>query len=513
MCTKWVVAAITYQIIPADTQYAEVPLAAVSSIYQQKGVGRLTYMELRKRLQNVGICSIFCWGDKESEGFWLKQGFVSVGEVNTKGRARKLPIKADIRRALCLPGGSTLMVSHLKTENPVNITDSVMLSFLLKPLQKLPPSEVVQNQEIGGITQRYDSPKAVNQKTDGTVDAQPKEMLKDNFLTDGCRDVACLKGFESGNSVNNLEISQFGADSEKHFFCSALGSRKRTWEASCTSLQSKKVKGGYLKDCQLNSSDHVSGSNGANNCCLERNSQAISRTKPLEEFTPRDPLCCSILEMNPHEYRPGNITSEDNGCEELLSRRDGFRIMLMNIADDAKKSNLTKIIEELGGTVTSDGGLCTHVVTGKVRKTLNFCTALCSGAWIISPSWLKESFQKRRFVDYELKYRSELKNVIRRARIYPRALLKGYDICLAAHVQPPISTFSAIVRIAGGNVICDLNKVTIPQKTIFVASEEDMEEALSAVKKGLWTFSNDWLINCIMRQELDLDAPQFAESL
>lgn len=31
-----VIAAITYQIIPADTQYAEVPLAAVNSIFQRK---------------------------------------------------------------------------------------------------------------------------------------------------------------------------------------------------------------------------------------------------------------------------------------------------------------------------------------------------------------------------------------------------------------------------------------------------------------------------------------------
>ncbi|KAJ0737851.1 hypothetical protein HanLR1_Chr06g0211551 [Helianthus annuus] len=31
-----VVAAISFQIIPADTRFAEVPLAAVSSVYQQK---------------------------------------------------------------------------------------------------------------------------------------------------------------------------------------------------------------------------------------------------------------------------------------------------------------------------------------------------------------------------------------------------------------------------------------------------------------------------------------------
>ncbi|PRQ59874.1 putative transcription regulator GNAT family [Rosa chinensis] len=70
---KQVIAAITYQIVPTDTQYAEIPIAAVSSMYQHKGFGSSLLLELKKRLQSVGICTIFCWGDKESEGFWLKQ--------------------------------------------------------------------------------------------------------------------------------------------------------------------------------------------------------------------------------------------------------------------------------------------------------------------------------------------------------------------------------------------------------------------------------------------------------
>lgn len=62
-------------------------------------------------------------------------------------------------------------------------------------------------------------------------------------------------------------------------------------------------------------------------------------------------------------------------------------------------------------------------------------------------------------------------------------------------------------------IIGDLSQVNIPSKTIFLASEEDVEEAMVAAKKGIWTFSGDWLMNCVMRQELDLDAPKFAESL
>ncbi|KAK2985529.1 hypothetical protein RJ640_015854 [Escallonia rubra] len=92
--------------------------------------------------------------------------------------------------------------------------------------------------------------------------------------------------------------------------------------------------------------------------------------------------------------------------------------------------------------------------------------------------------------DYKLKYRTDLKDAILRAKASTQALLKTYDLCLAAHVHPTISTLSAIVRSAGRNVICGLDKVNEASKTIFVASEENMEEALSAVKKGIWTFSN-----------------------
>lgn len=62
-------------------------------------------------------------------------------------------------------------------------------------------------------------------------------------------------------------------------------------------------------------------------------------------------------------------------------------------------------------------------------------------------------------------------------------------------------------------VISGLENAKETSKTIFITSEEDMEEALTAVKKGIWTFSSEWLMNCIMRQELDFEAPQFAQSL
>nr|GFA71135.1 acyl-CoA N-acyltransferase [Tanacetum cinerariifolium] len=50
------------------------------------------------------------------------------------------------------------------------------------------------------------------------------------------------------------------------------------------------------------------------------------------------------------------------------------------------------------------------------------------------------------------------KDAVLRAIASLKALLKGFKVYLAAHVHPPINTLSAIVRSAGGNVICDVEK-------------------------------------------------------
>ncbi|XP_004236566.1 uncharacterized protein [Solanum lycopersicum] len=500
-----VIAAITYQIIPADMQFAEVPIAAVKSVYQLKGIGYSIYLELRKRLRHVGVRTVLCWGDKESEGFWLKQGFSVIGQVDTKGRARKLPIKADIRKALCFPGGSNLMISHFNKDNLHSSAVYLNLKFPLKPLREDCQSPILQEQR--------DTLSEGNNHSPGR--SQATKTMGSNYYD--CQD------FQPGDGAVGSKHGHIGFNEMesqtllKKCSCSASESNKRTWETSHTCVKSKKIKGGHQTDCDLHSKDISLESVSGNSF------SAISKSKCQVGITPKDHLTSHFLEKNAVEATADNLTYEGNSSRVISSRGTNFRIMLMNIADDSKKANLTKIIGDLGGDVTADGSSSTHVVTGKVRKTLNFCSALCSGAWILSPNWLKESFRNGKFLDempfilrdedYELKYRSALKRAVLRAKAYPQALLKGYDICLATHVHPPVGTLSAIVKSAGGNVIRGLNQVKDECKTIFVACEEDMDEALSAVKKGIWTFSSDWFMNCIMKQELDLGAPQFAECL
>ena len=60
--------------------------------------------------------------------------------------------------------------------------------------------------------------------------------------------------------------------------------------------------------------------------------------------------------------------------------------------------------------------------------------------------------------EYVLKYRTKLKCAVLKAKASPQALLKGYYVCIVAHVQPPAKTLSAIVRSTSGEV--SLKKLT-----------------------------------------------------
>uniref|UniRef100_A0ACD5U3D6 Uncharacterized protein n=1 Tax=Avena sativa TaxID=4498 RepID=A0ACD5U3D6_AVESA len=464
-----IIAAVSYQIVPADTQYAEIPLTAVTSAFQRVGFGHLLYKELSQRLQNVGVTTIFCWADKDSEGFWFKEGFVSVGEVDTKGKIRKIPVRADIKRALCFPGSSTLMVAHLKKVLP------------------LVPKNPLGEQQTSQL-----HPVVPDSMSPGDTDTAVPSCENLFPQTSGCNKVS-----KTANMIRN----EASAASEG---CSLSDQqpKKRTYESSSSSLKSKRVRctghAGHKQDM------------GRSDTCDK--SLSVNSTP-----------CIPTTEVHVE-----NSVSGDAKATICSSGRPS--VMLMNIADETKKIRLTEVVEMLGGFVTCEGSSCTHVVTGKARRTMNFCIALSSGAWIVSPNWLKQSFKQGKFVgeaehvlddeEYKMEYKSEIRDAVMRAKERPRLLFSGYTFCLTKYIQPSPGVLSPVIKSSGGKIINklgdsdelseDLNDLS---KTIFLACEEGMELAMDAAKRGMKTFSTDWLMTCVMKQELDLEAPQFAESL
>ncbi|XP_068654625.1 uncharacterized protein [Aristolochia californica] len=133
---------------------------------------------------------------------------------------------------------------------------------------------------------------------------------------------------------------------------------------------------------------------------------------------------------------------------------------------DTNHAPMPKIVGDLGGSITSHGSSCTHAITGIVRRTITFCTALCSGAWKVSPDWWKTSFREGRSVDeslfvlqhedFEPKYRFGVEDAVFRAEASRHALLKGYDVCIDHHVQPPVDTLMPVWNLLVEMFLVDL---------------------------------------------------------
>ncbi|KAK1278602.1 hypothetical protein QJS04_geneDACA023857 [Acorus gramineus] len=500
----------------------------------REGVGQLIYKELRRRLQSVGVSTIFCWADKESEGFWIKQGFISIGEVNTKGRIRKLPIKADVRRALSFPGGSILMVANLTVDAKVAVNSFEHATMNL-PLKADSP-QIEEGRECqhvmnSNLLNENGVPNSVNgdvrnsrhqlstndisapnkQQHEGSSPSGPKLQEVAGFFP--CSRTGYIN-LETFPEVSNDKRGPIGG---KCCSCSGNNTEDRVWEATLSSLKSKRVKGVKSSNPKL---DYEIDSR--NDMFFGGCPSCTHPSSSLVKVVLDDPQQGSVLTSPLEGNDPTHNTAEDQSNDDLIWRKECPRIMFMNIANESKKTCLAKIVDQLGGVVTSHGNMSTHVITGKARRTLNFCTALCSGAWIISPNWLKTSFREGKFVDesnfilededFVLKYKSKLRNSVLRAKGNPCSLLKGYNICLAKHIQPTVDILSSIVKSAGGTVIRKFDNME-PSKTIFLVCEEDTEEAVAAAKRGIWTYGSDWFMNCVMKQELDFDAPQFVESL
>jgi hypothetical protein len=108
------------------------------------------------------------------------QGFASIAEVDKKGRPRRLPIKPNIRRALCFPGSSTLMVSHLNEGNSATPEASLQFCFPLKPCNNS-SSAVYRSAESGFIAEDYTTLKSQNQITSRIENSHHERFAKDEF--------------------------------------------------------------------------------------------------------------------------------------------------------------------------------------------------------------------------------------------------------------------------------------------------------------------------------------------
>jgi hypothetical protein len=133
---------------------------------------------------------------------------------------------------------------------------------------------------------------------------------------------------------------------------------------------------------------------------------------------------------------------------------------------------LQTLVEQVGGKVVQDfTSNVTHVVTiadacGRTPRTLKYCSAVLSGAWIVSFEWVLASLAAKKWVDeltYEIKGDQHGEGAPQNARAAllqgePR-LFAGKSICLVGtfnHPSPSGTELESVLRIGGATILQSL---------------------------------------------------------
>lgn len=155
-----------------------------------------------------------------------------------------------------------------------------------------------------------------------------------------CKDPVALTREDSSKLVSGEKLSNIEVNcGTNHCSFSKQGAvaKRKVWKSSTSSLKSKKVKGSHLGSCH-SESNFTDGSV----FCLQRCSFVSSKDNSIVAAPSRD-WASGYKEKIAEECRPVNATLETSVRKEFQSQRECFNIMLMNIADNAKKANLTKV--------------------------------------------------------------------------------------------------------------------------------------------------------------------------
>lgn len=143
-------------------------------------------------------------------------------------------------------------------------------------------------------------------------------------------------------------VSMVGGSETADDKCSRLQKtgKRCTWEASLSSIKSKRVKGGHLLNDEGVCGCGSSGEHGGENVGIGDLSLGECQCKSLVDLLPKDVPPDSAA-VHSKDVAIENPATGDFIISELVASRKCPKIMFMNIADENKKTCLTKVHVQL----------------------------------------------------------------------------------------------------------------------------------------------------------------------
>lgn len=181
---------------------------------------------------------------------------------------------------------------------------------------------------------------------------------------------------------------------------------------------------------------------------------------------------------------------------------------------------LQMLVLQLGGNVTENPKMCTHVVAPVVSRTMKFFVAINVCKYVVTKHWIENSLAQNRFLDenpYWLKdaqAEREMQVNIRESvyRSQNKKLFEGMTFYITPGVSPPVFDLTNVVESAGGKVV----KRRLAAKSIashkddkgnptyiVVTCENDIHICKDLIAHKIALYNAEFILTGVMRQKLD----------
>lgn len=212
-----------------------------------------------------------------------------------------------------------------------------------------------------------------------------------------------------------------------------------------------------------------------------------------------------------------------------IKERPTNRVVLLGSGlDERQEQDLRRCVEILGADLkTTFSRDVTHLVVSCNRegncqqRTLKVLSALVTGKWIVSTSWVDECLRKTQRVSegpYEAKGTRQHPNseAPRKSRehfassTYPSGLFSGLSICLQGPLDaPPKEELSALLALGGATV---LPRVPPSLETRVVVVTQRFGADASQRGGHVVTVPPSWVLDCVSKFEV-LDPAEYVNTL
>lgn len=194
--------------------------------------------------------------------------------------------------------------------------------------------------------------------------------------------------------------------------------------------------------------------------------------------------------------------------------------------DPTQAQQYVKKLYILGGEVVDSAQRCTHLIAGKVTRTVKFLTAISVAKHIVTPEWLDESFKCQKFVEEqsyilrdaeaEVLFCFSLEESLKRARVIP--LFKGKYFYITPGICPSLSTMKSIVECAGGKILTkppSFRKIMEHKQNkslaeiILISCENDLHLCREYFAGSIDVHNAEFVLTGVLTQTLDYESYKF----